>query len=389
MLPHSLTHTCLTLSLTVAVLTAGDARAQCSAEKFLPPLPKQGGQFGTVALDATWLAVTEWSYARYAGAVHVYDKASGTLHATLMASDAAPFAYLGSSVALRDGIVATGAVKAGPGGRVYLFDAAQGSELLALDPIGTLGVQPDFGARVELAGGRVFVGAPGNHYLYAPDDGTVHVFAPSTGAPLYRLEAPEPSEGAWLGVHSMFGAAMAADGDLLLVGAPFAGSRGGAYVYDAASGALLHRLQIPATPTYSFGAVVDLIGDRAYVQAAGSTYSAISVYDAPSGTYLFDVTHPVSPGATGFGASVSGNAYWFAVGQAGANPAYFESKVHLYDAASGAWIGKLTGLPAERAVQFGISLAVHGTHIAVGDTSDNSTAPGAGAAYLFELGDCP
>lgn len=164
-------------------------------------------------------------------------------------------------------------------GRALLFDGATGAFLREFsDPGGTSGT---FGHKIagvpDVSGdgsGDVVVGA------YAGDDfGRAFLFDGATGVLLHTLRKPEDPEGRpfWFG-WSLDGLAdVSGDGrGDVLVGAPNPGSaRGRAFIFDGANGTLLHVLpedidSAPMNLGISVASVPDLSGDGRPDVVAGS-----------------------------------------------------------------------------------------------------------------------
>src|SRR5207249_7728864 len=115
-----------------------------------------------------------------------------------------------------------------------------------------------FGDAVAAAGAIAVVGAPFDDTT-KPNAGSAYVFDTATGALLHTLQAPHPREG------DLFGSAVAASDTMILVGAPFddtvAANAGAAHLFDASTGALLHTFLNPRpTPDGPFAPPVATAG---------------------------------------------------------------------------------------------------------------------------------
>lgn len=140
----------------------------------------------------------------------------------------------GVSVLLQDGLLIGGAPNDGPAGSVHVLDLTTGVRRYKLTA-GAGGA--DFGTSLAAGGGRLAVADYAAHF-YA---GRVSVYELASGQWIYDVFSPDlvSSDG--------FGISVAIDGDLLVVGASYHHHGGGpgsgaAYVFDAASGALLYEL---------------------------------------------------------------------------------------------------------------------------------------------------
>src|SRR6185436_981342 len=102
-----------------------------------------------------------------------------------------------------------------------------------------------FAWTLATSGTKVIAGEP-NDDTGAPDAGSAHILDSATGATIVSLHHPAPA------AYDNFGVAVAIDGNLALVGAPYhTGSLledGVAYLFDATTGALLQTFTSP-TPS--------------------------------------------------------------------------------------------------------------------------------------------
>ncbi|MCA9427700.1 MAG: FG-GAP repeat protein, partial [Candidatus Omnitrophica bacterium] len=318
-------------------------------------------------------------------------------------------------------------------GRAYIFDGATGALLHTL-------ISPDeessglFGYSVagipDVNGdglGDLVVGANGEDPDTSPDGaGRAHIFDGATGAFLRTLTSPnEESSGQFgdsvSGVPDVNGDGR---GDVV-IGAfqespgasPIAAGR--AYIFDGATGVLLHTLASPNEESGSYfgtsvAGVLDLNGDGrgdVIVGADGENPGASPlnagrayIFDGASGGLLQTLAAPNERERDYFGHSVSGIADFNGDGLGDVvvgnkfdppgevSPPYPEERVHIFDGSSGTLIRTLTSPNAELYGRFGIS--VSGAPDANGDglgdvvvgaeLEDPGTSPGdAGRAYIF------
>ena len=140
----------------------------------------------------------------------------------------------------------------------------------------------NFGETVVVLGDVMAIGAP-DHYVPADAPGSVYIFVRSGGAWLEhsRLFAADGVLG------DEFGAALALDGDTLLVGAPSRNGpsgefEGGAYIFDRApNGTWTQQVKLLPQGVGSpdrFGEHVALAGDLAVVLSAGTSTTGFQVY---------------------------------------------------------------------------------------------------------------
>jgi choice-of-anchor B domain-containing protein len=229
--------------------------------------------------DGTRLAVAGGSNERET--VHVLLQVDGTwtLEAALRGPDSGggPTAF-GAAIALGDGRLMVGAPREGPGGAVHLFEhGGSGWTSTAvfradsLESDGLLGTALALSAESDEA----FASAPGRnrvlHFAAGPD---------AIWRRGQELTPPAGDDEEGLA----FGAALALDGDRLVVGAPLAEQgRGRAYVLDRGEGGwtLERTLMADDLNRAAFGTAVALRGDRVVVGAPSAFGNAgrVAVFD--------------------------------------------------------------------------------------------------------------
>ncbi len=117
-----------------------------------------------------------------------------------------------------------------------------------------------FGSAIAISGDKVLVGA-GYDAAGAKNSGAAYLFDAATGKLLHTFLNPTPA------TYDQFGTSVAISGDKVLIGAPNedAGAKfsGAAYLFDAATGKLLHTFLKP-TPAIGdgFGGRVAISGDK-------------------------------------------------------------------------------------------------------------------------------
>jgi cysteine-rich repeat protein len=195
-----------------------------------------------------------------------------------------------------------GAVDAG---MVYLVDSGSGAVRSLAPPDPRAGDQ--FGAAVAVAAGRIVVGAPFRSET-ASNAGAAYIFDATTGMLLKSLAKPVPAEG------DLFGAAVAAGSDIVVVGAPFddggGADAGAAYVFDAGTGALLRTLFTPPLDAGgAFGAALAvaptggllLIGAPAALNGTGTSY----VFDGGGASFRERIPNPIPTAGSQFGLALA------------------------------------------------------------------------------------
>src|SRR5882672_2092451 len=298
------------LLLLLAPAIAGAAPFVLS-QTILDPRPANGEFFGS-ALGAAGNAVVIGARfadagAADAGAAWVFD---GALR-PLAGPPATAGAQLGFAVAGVGGRIAVGAPHVDSGaphaGAVYVFDAQSGALLLTI-PNPTPAFDDLFGYSVAALGDAILVGAPYDG-TGAPGAGAVYLFDAQTGALLQTFTNPTPAD------YDLFGQTVAGVNGEVLVGAPFddtaAGNAGAAYLFDAASGALLRTFTSPrARAGDFFGSSVAGVGGNVLVGApfdgtAASNAGAAYLLDAASGALVRTFLDPEPAADERFGSVVA------------------------------------------------------------------------------------
>ena len=361
------------------------------------PAPQAGALFGTgAAADATYQVVG----APYAdvggltdvGQAFVYDAATGALIATLNNPTPSASDLFGFSVGVSGGVVVVGAqwddTGASNAGSAYVFDAATGNLLRTLNnPTPEAG--DEFGVSVGVSGDTVVVGA---HYdgTGATWAGSAYVFSAASGALLQTLNNPTPAVG------DVFGETVAVSGSTVVVGAfaddTGATDTGSAYIFDAVTGSLLKTLNNPALGTDDhFGSSVAVSGSRV---AIGANYDTIGpatkagtayVFDAATSGLVSTLNNPTPATDDLFGVFVSVSGDTVVVGAHFDDAAGTDTgSAYLFDAATGSLQKTLTGPAAATGDEFGRFVAISGTSVVVTALRKDAGAPDAGSAYVFD-----
>ncbi len=393
-------------------LTLGSGLAQVpDTLTYSIPAPLGGGQAGdrfgnSVAISGT-LMVTgspeEVEAGSDSGSAYVYNVSSGSPTVpvvTLSNPDPTRREAFGHSVAISGTRVVVAAPHKGKGafdeGRVYVFDLSgttPGVPVAILNnPAPTQLAR--FGWSISISGTRVVVGDPFED-TEASNAGRAYVYDLSSGSPtvpVVTLINPTPAE------DDGFGDSVAISGTRVVVGASGdhtgPGSGGSAYVYDlsnATPSVPVVTLNNPSPAVNDgFGSSVAISGTRIVVGAsrddtgapdAGSAY----VYDLSSDSQMVPVATLNNPAGTWDGLFGSSTAISGTLVVVGAYQNYFDlaGSAYVYDLSSGtpsvpvATLNNPSHSPANYD-QFGISVAIDGTTIAVGAPLEDK-----GYAYVF------
>ncbi len=225
------------------------------------------------------------------GKAYVYDIATGELLFTLT-GDATDYADgFGYDVDIHGTVALVGAyfenVVAQGSGAAYLFDTTTGEQLHKLVPDDTYEIQ-QIGLRVAVSDQYAMVSTPldsenGNN------SGAAYVFDVLTGQQLHKITPPNAS------ASQFFANAIAIDGNIGIIGAwgdENDDGRGAAYLYNLATGQLLHKL-VPDDIAAGdrFGDAVAIDDGRAIVMAPGAGTGGIAyVFDVATGAQLRELT---------------------------------------------------------------------------------------------------
>ena len=256
-------------------------------ERFGDPEPVPGNQLGFAVTSAGPDVVVgaPLSGGRDAGVVYLFDAETNKLRLTLEKGIAETGDFFGAALAGTADQLLVGvpfdSTAAENAGAAYLYSREDGAvvhEFQAPDAASA----DLFGSAVALSDAWVVVGAPladGD----AVDIGRVYVFERATGNLARIIQNPAPAAG------DEFGAALAALGNDILIGAPLddalAPDTGAAYLFDAASGELRETFLNPAQGEF------DRFGFAVSASSAGLLVGA----PGPSRAYLFRASSPAAP----------------------------------------------------------------------------------------------
>jgi WD40 repeat protein len=326
------------------------------------------------------------------GSAYLFDTETGNLLHQLIAPDAAADDRLGRSVALSGTTALVGSHRDDDGGidsgSAYLFDTATGSLLHKL-------TAPDaasndlFGRSVALSGTTALVGSRRND-AGRTDSGSAYLFNTATGNLLHKFTAPDAA--------SRFGWSVALSGTTALVGAwgddAGGADSGSAYLFNTATGNLLHKLTAPdAASNDLFGRSVALNGTTALVGALGNDDGGLDsgsayLFDTATGNLLHKLTAPDAELNDAFGFSVALSGTTALVGALGNDDGGIDSgSAYLFDTTSGSFLHKLTAPDALSGDVFGSSVALSGSTALVGASGDDDVGTNSGSAYLFSVED--
>ncbi len=231
------------------------------------------------------------------------------------------------------------------------------------------------------------------------------VFASSLAllAPPLRAQWTEVQKlvGSTVGPEDEFGAAVALDGDALVVGAPmfnnFPTGSGKAYVFHRSGSTWSEAAEFLASDGAHgdrFGFAVDVDGDTAVVAAPydddlGGTSGSCYVFERSGSVWTEQQKLLASDGHDGhiFGASVAIDGDTIVVGATGANGSTSNTgAAYVFVRQGTVWVQqqKLFSAVGAAVDRFGFSAALEGDRAVVGALFANTGDPLGGAAYVFE-----
>jgi len=307
----------------------------------------------------------------------------------------------GRSVAIFGNYVVVGAPLDGTvvseGGRVYLYDlnsATPGTPTCTLDnPIAVPSAH--FGAALAISAGRMVIGSPGLKIGFLTAGGAF-AYTLSNGAPSLPVRLDPPDSTGYDG----FGAAVAVSGNHALVGAPYRSTgfyqTGGAFFFNLADLGMPVAVSLPPPHPVefgNFGAAVALDGDRMLIgaphdkiqeTAAGVAY----LYATDSVTPFAQLENPIPRAGDAFGAAlaISGTRAVVGAVNGSAQVSAEGSHVYIYDlsqAPNRYSLAAFTDLSST--AQLGEAVAIDHDTVAVAAPFVDSSVAGNGAVYLFGL----
>jgi len=298
--------------------------------------------------------------------------------------------YLGYSMAVDSGLIFAGAPFNHDGGlwagSIYTFEAASGLERLEILPPDP-NLQMGFGWCVDADGGLAVVGAPFGE-VGGVIAGSAYVVDAFSGQVVHKLVPPKPSVGLLFGTDVVIG------GSWIAVAAPATKLPvpGRVYVFDRATGTLVHTLIGSLTQNYTdFGCSLAMDGSHLLVGerrggAGGVGSGAAYLFDLTTGQELLMLTPSDGEAADSFGSSVAMSTKWIVVGaeNEGAKLGERPGAAYLFDRLTGNERRKLFDYSLEDWSLFGRSVAVSGDTVLVGAPWDSFQASNAGSVHRFD-----
>lgn len=376
------------------VLTASAARAQECPATIAAADTAEGDAFGRAcAMDGGRLVVGTFpGNGVGAGAAYLFDLETMTELRRFTEPVPRDASNFGSAVAISGDALVVGAGGAAVPGAIYVFDAGTGVLRHSVAP-------PDseagdaFGDAVSVSGRFALVG--GRYRDDADDDsGRAWLVDVESGQVVSLFRPSRGGRGS-----DRFGASVAIDGELGLIGAPgddtFGTNAGAVYVVSVTGRRIVRKLFPDGVPVGAqFGESVAIDGALAAVGAfledsVGADAGAAYVFDVPSFTQRWRLTLPEGGSDDFFGQRVALRDGTLAVRAALVTRRNGAGSVYVYDARTAE---RLSQIPADGRASFdnfGIGLAIDAGRIVGGAPGDDDRGADAGEIQVFRIDELP
>jgi outer membrane protein assembly factor BamB len=364
---------------------------------------KTGGIGSSVAISGTTALVgapqqTAQSVSQ-AGKVYVLNATTGSLIKAPISPAPESSGRFGTSV----GVSGTTAVIGAPfesasgysnAGNAYVFNPTSGKLLLTISSPSTRLRSPNaqssgaFGTAVAISENTIVVGAPSETAATESGAGNVYTFSASTGKLTGTLKDPNAQS------SGNFGFAVAIAGSTIVVGAPGESSgAGNAYVFNSITGKLINTLKDPNSQSGGgFGTSVAISGTTIVIGAPTETAATFLqagrayTFNATTGSRISTFISPTPQDGGNFGFSVAITGISIVIGAPGETAVSHTDagNTYTFNASTGKLLKTLKDPNAQSGGEFGTSVAISGTTIAVGAVFESAGGfNAAGNAYAF------
>ena len=295
-------------------------------------------------------------------------------------------------------------------GKAYIFNVATGVLVHTLDNPNaySTSASDQFAFSVGISGNYAIVGAYLEDEPGGTNSGKAYIFNVTTGALTHTLDNPNPYSNS---TFDAFGSSVAISGNYAIVGAIDEDDAGGlssgkVYIYNVTTGALVHTLDNPnaygTSAEDEFGYSLAIDGNYAIVSAyleddaGGSSSGKAYIFNVATGVLLHTLDNPnayFTSANDNFGNSVGISGNYAIVG------AYFEDdtggftsgKAYIFNVTTGALVHTLDDPNAYSTSandQFGKSVAISGNYVIVSaSTESDSIELFSGKAYILTVDD--
>jgi hypothetical protein len=293
-------------------------------------------------------------------------------------------------------------------GKAYIFNVTTGALVHTLNNPNAYGTTANdfFGASVAISGNYAIAGAPNEDDYSGLSAGKAYIFNVTTGALVHTLDNPNAYS---TSAYDQFGYAVAISGNYAIFGVKAEGDSGGtqsgkAYIFNVTTGALLFTLNNPNAYGTSavdlFGESVSISGNYAIVgagnenDAGGSSSGAAYIFNVATGALVHTLINPNAYSTShtdrfGGGVAISGN--YAIVGATGEGDAggIQSGKAYIFNVTTGALLHTLDDPNAYDTSNydgFSSTIAISGNYAIVGARNeDDAGGSGSGKAYIFDV----
>ena len=318
---------------------------------------------------------------------------------TLTSPNASPEGGFGISSAVSGNIVVVGAFNETANGytgagHAYIYSAKTGALLHTLTSPNAQ-TNGEFGAFAVVASDNIVVVTAWNEAANGfAQAGHAYIFNAATGALLRTLTSPNAQTG------GEFGNGIAVSGNIVVVSAWHEAANGfaeagHAYVYSADTGTLLRTFTSPNAQTG--GQFGDEVGVAGKIVAVGAETETANGYSQAGHAYTFNVLtgklitaftspNPVTGGYFGSTVTLVGNVLALGAQNETPNGYIGAGRAYTYSADTGTLLRTFTSPNAQTGGQFGWALAVNGNTLDVSGWLETANGhAGAGHVYIFNI----
>jgi hypothetical protein len=367
------------------------------------------------------------------GKAYIYNVTTGAVVHTLDNPNAYSTSTgdnFGNSVAISGNYAIVGAYQENDAtgdsaGAAYIFDVPTGALLHTLtnpNPFtdtarttGTSAYGDYFANSIAISGNYAIVGAYNEDDDIEPwpnglNSGKAYIYNVTTGALLYTLANPNPYGTAQ---NDRFGFSVDISGNYAIVGSDREGETGEtnvgkAYIFNVATGALVHTIDYPdTTEDYAvtrsdiwFGSAVGISGNYAIVGAYSKDYSAgqinsgiAFIFNVTTGALVHKLINPNPYGAytnDNFGLSVAISGDYASVGAEREDDAggTDSGKAYIFNVTTGALVYTLDNPnPYGTSLndRFSGEIDMSGNYVIFGNNAEDAGGTNTGIAYIYKL----